>query len=340
MLGVACVHWIPKGAIPHVPFELGLFFFLVLTGYLITGVLLRDRDRGESTGEPWRAKGLKNFHIRRGLRILAPYYVAIAVAWVCQAPDVKAALPWYLTHLTNIHFALDGWVGYTSHFWSLAVQQQFYLVWPFVIWWVPKRWLIPAMVAFALIAPVSRELGFFPQSTFKIPDLLPGTACDYFGIGGLLALAVHRGMPLDHPWLKRAAWLGFAGFLVCYVRQELGSPIPYVCLFQQSMLSVAMAGLIAAASIGFTGWRGALLDHPAVQHCGKISYSLYIYHNLAPLICGWVFPWVWKPPLTEGYGLLPRVIAVGYLTWQLAWLSWRFVEMPADRLKDRFTSRS
>lgn len=318
------------------PFELGLFFFLGLTGYLITGILLRERDRGEATGGPWRGAGLKNFHIRRGMRILAPYYTAVALAWIFWAPDVHTALPWYLAHLTNFHFAMVGWVDYTSHFWSLAVQQQFYLLWPLLIWWLPKRWLAVVMGLIALTAPAFRMFGenWFPA--VQIPSLLPFGACDYLALGSLLALAVHRGMPLGHRGLRLASWVAFAGYLVLYSLYKADIYIPYAGAFQQTLLAVAFCGLIAAASRGFGGWRGTLLDHRAIQYIGKLSYSLYLYHNLAPLVASRVLPWLWHPPFGQTWGGLASqgMVIVGF-TWLLSWLSWRYIEVPTQRAKAR-----
>ena len=82
MLAICWDHWCPAGWPRVFPFEVFLFFFLVLTGYLITGSLLRERDRGEARGGAWKAAALRNYQIRRGLRILAPYYVALALAWL------------------------------------------------------------------------------------------------------------------------------------------------------------------------------------------------------------------------------------------------------------------
>ncbi|MGC4013050.1 MAG: acyltransferase [Luteolibacter sp.] len=340
MLGVACVHWLPRELRGPVPFELGLFFFLVLTGYLITGVLLRERDRGEASGVAWKADGLKNFQIRRGLRILTPYYAAVALAWVLAVPGFRAAVGWYLTQLSNIHMAMTGWPDSTAHFWSLAVQHQFYVLWPFVIWWVPKRWLAPVMIAFVAVAPVARVIDTHLTDHFVLPDLLSWTACDYLGLGALMALAVHRGMPFSHPGLRRAAWICFAIYAVIYGFQEAGHPLPVLRFLQQTFLSVACCGLIAGASQGFRGWLGALLDHPAIQHLGRLSYGLYLFHNLAPRLAGWILPWLWNGHFEHGVGFVIRLAAFALISWGLAWLCWRLLEVPAQGVKARMARKA
>jgi peptidoglycan/LPS O-acetylase OafA/YrhL len=339
VVAVTCAHWIPKPMYRGIPLELGLFFFLVLSGYLITGMLLRERDRGESTGLPWRAAGMKNFQLRRGIRILAPYYMALALAWLLGVPDVRSSLIWYVTQMTNLHFAVTGWVAYTSHFWSLAAQQQFYVLWPLVIWWVPKRWLAPTMILVALTAPLYRLFSGKLTEILTMPDVLPITSCDYLAIGGLLALAVHRGLRFDHRGLKWAAWSAFAGYAVIYLLGLNGYSLPSTWALKQTLLAIAFCGLIAAASAGFSGWRGYLLDHPAIQHIGRLSYSLYLYHNLAPLCSSMVFPWLWNSSASHPAIIAGRGITMVGLTWLLAWLSWRFIEAPTQRAKVRLAIR-
>jgi len=336
MLGVACVHWLPRELRGPFPFELGLFYFLVLTGYLITGALLRDRDRGEATGQAWKSSAMKQFQLRRGLRILAPYSAAVVFALLMGAHDIRTALPWYLFQASNIHMALNGWPDFTAHFWSLAAQHQFYVLWPFVIWWLPKRWLPLAMIAFIAIAPISRMFSPLLKLWFVMPDLLPSFTCDYLGLGGLLALAVHRGMTFDHPGLRRAAWWSFLGYAILYGFNEAGRTVPGLQIIQQTLLSIACCGLIAAASHGFKDWRGAILDHSAIQHLGKISYGLYLFHNLAPLLAGKILPWLWwNSWFEQGPGFAIRISVFALLAWLLGWLCWRFIEVPMQGMKAR-----
>lgn len=276
------------------------------------------------------------FQVRRGLRILAPYYAAVLFAMLMGAHDIRSALPWYLFQGSNIHMALTGWPDFTAHFWSLAAQHQFYVLWPFVIWWVPERRLAGVMLGVVAIAPASRAFSPMLKDWFVMPDLLPSNACDYLGIGSLLALAVHRGLPFDFPGLRRAGWRCFIGYAILYGLNEAGLPVRGLQAFQQTLLSIACCGLIASASKGFGGWRGAILDHPAVQHLGKISYSLYLFHNLAPLLAGKILPWLWwNPWFGHGFGFALRISVFALLSWLLGWLCWRFIEVPMQGMKAR-----
>lgn len=340
MMAIAWDHWCPRTWPRVFPFELFLFFFLVLTGYLITGSLLRERDRAEARGGAWKAAALKTYQLRRGLRILAPYYAALALAWVLWVPDAHTAIWWYVFHLSNIHMASLGyWPTGTNHFWSLSVQQQFYLFWPFVIWFLPRKCLIPAMVVFSALGPLSRMFhdNFLPW--FAWPQVLSWATFDYFGIGGLFALAVHRGMSLESPALRWLAVVTFTGYLGIYWTHELGGPSYGLRAFQQTLLAIALCGFIAAGSVGFSGVAKRVFEHPALQAIGRLSYGLYLFHNLAPLVTGKILPFLWNGSFETGVGAIFRITLYAAVTWGLTLASWRWIEMPLQGVRAKLKAQ-
>ncbi len=334
MLGVAWFHWTPSSWQGPIPFPIGIYFFFVLTGYLITAGLLRDRDRGEATATPWRATALKNFLFRRGLRILAPYYAAVLVGWLFRAQDLSNAPWWYLLHLSNWHMAIHGWADFTAHFWTLAVQQQFYVIWPLVIWWAPRRLLAPVLLLGVAMAPLTRLLAPWLENWFVIPSIITPNIMDYLSLGALLALAVQRGMPLNHNGLRRVSLLCAAAYFTLYCGKLAGFNLPGVGPVYQTLLAVACCGLIAAASTGFGGWRKAVLTNPAIQHIGRLSYSLYLFHNFAPVM-DWVLGFCRLTWTFQGPGMLVRLAVLALFSWGMAWLSWRYIEIPLSKLKSR-----
>jgi peptidoglycan/LPS O-acetylase OafA/YrhL len=335
MVAIAWDHWLPKHWPRVIPFEVFLFFFLVLTGYLITGSLLRERDRGETRGGSWKWQAMKTYQIRRGLRILAPYYAALALAWIVRAPDVTGpSILWYLFHLSNIHMAFLGdWPFGTNHFWSLAIQQQFYLIWPFVIWFMPRRLLVASVVLFALIGPVTRW--FYPsfETWVAWPNLMTWACLDYFGIGGLLALAVHRGMSLESPGLRWLSGFALVGYLVFFIGHAMGFPTFGMRSLQQTLLAIALCGLIAATSVGFSGILGKILEHPVLQRIGQVSYGIYLFHNLAPLVTGKLMWFLWNGAFEDGVGALFRIAIYAAVTWGLTLASWRWIEQPLQEVR-------
>jgi peptidoglycan/LPS O-acetylase OafA/YrhL len=340
MIAICWDHWCPPGWPRVFPFEIFLFFFLVLTGYLITGSLLRERDRKEARGGPWKLEGLRVYQVRRGLRILAPYYAAIILAWLVWAPDMHAAFGWYFFHVSNIHMAsLNGWPSGTNHFWSLAMQQQFYLIWPFVIWFLPRKSLAPAILVFAAIGPASRFAeGFFLQ-WFERPGILTWANFDYFGIGGLLALAVHHGMSLESPLLRWLSVLGISGYVAMFGSEALGGPTFGLRPLQQTFLSVGLCGFIAAGIVGFRGPLGSFLVTPRLLYIGQISYGIYLFHNLAPLLVGKLLPVLWAGPLDSSLGGLVRIPVYAAVTWGLTLASWRWIETPMQAMRSKIAAR-
>jgi peptidoglycan/LPS O-acetylase OafA/YrhL len=340
MLAICWDHWRPESWARVFPFEVFLFLFLVMTGYLITGSLLRERDRSEARGGSWRMEALKVYQIRRGLRILAPYYAALALALLVWAPDVRHALAWYVFHLSNVHMAFLGdWPDGTNHFWSLSMQQQFYLVWPFLVWFLPRKWLLPAILLFSAIGPVSRWHHDFFTAWFAWPQVLTWAAFDYFGIGALLALAVHRGMALESPGLRWISIGALAGYVAVFGADAMGWPTFGLRSLQQSFLSVALGGLIAAVTVGLPGGFGRLLEHRALQRIGQVSYGIYLFHNLAPLVAGKLFWFLWGDSFHSVVWDFVRIAIFAAVTWGLALASWRWIELPLQGVRSRMAPR-
>jgi peptidoglycan/LPS O-acetylase OafA/YrhL len=339
VLGVMWLHWAPPEWRGWFPFEIGLFFFLTLTGFLITRILLKERAVGESSDGSWRRKTYLHFQKRRMLRILIPCYVAMIFATIVGAPDIRANWPAYFGHWSNFHMAfLEKWPSGTAHYWTLALQIQFYLVWPLVIFLTPRRSLVGTMLLCVVAAPVSRAVLALWHPEIHHSEAITITALDYFGVGGLLALAIERGMKAGDKRLGLAAKIAFAGYVVLYVTHALDRPVPGFSHFQQTLVAVVFAGLISATLKGFGGAIGKTLDHPAAQHVGRLSFGLYLFHTPVPLFLGWVLPWLWFP-FFSGPWLVVRILAYALTSWGIAWLCWRYLEYPNKHASSSSPSR-
>jgi len=336
MLGICWDHWVPKAWNFNLPYEIGLYFFLVLTGYFITGSLLRTRDRAEAKAEggKWRWQAWKDFQWRRGLRIIAPYYLALAIAFVFLAPKLLPNLHWYLLYLTNIHIALIGeWPHGTSHFWSIAIQQQFYLFWPAVIWLTPRRFLPLAMILFAGMAPLSRYLEYLFMPPFVWPEKISWGVFDFFGIGGLMALLIHRGFPLSSRIWKIMMLTCCGAYLVFEFGPRYGLPPNRIGPFYATILSFGLCGVIATASLGWRNIAGKFLETAFLQKVGLLSYGIYLYHNLAPIMLGKLLPFLWMGPYSDSVPqIILRTACFAALTWAMTLASWRYLETPLNKL--------
>lgn len=322
------LHWTPAAWRGAIPFELGLFFLLTLTGFLITRILLRQRAEGESREGPWRRAAVADFMKRRFARILVPCYAAMIFAVAVGAADIRSHPLAYFLHVSNWHIAfMPGWPSGTSHYWTLAIQMQFYLLWPLVVFLTPRRALGWVFGLAVLIAPASRWVIDLHYPQIHHSEAITSSAMDYFGVGALLALAFARGVKPGDRRLRGLSLAAFAGYAVLYMCNEFGKSVPIAGYFQQSLLAIAIAGLLSATLAGFPGLPGRMLDHPAVQHVARLSYGLYLLHTVVPLLIGLTIPWLWHPGWVQA--LLPlRLVVFALASWGLAWLCCRWLEGP------------
>ena len=207
---------------------------------------------------------------------------------------------------------------------------QFYVFWPLLVFLVPRKSLGWVFVGCALLASVSRLLIERWVPGIHHGEAITTSALDYFGVGAWLALALDGGLKAGDRRFSVVAWCAFAGYLALYVFDELGRQVPGLWPLKQTLLSVAFAGFISATLGGLGGVPGRILDHPAVQHVGRLSYGLYLFHTPVPLLLGLLLPQLWLP-VFSGPLLGLRLAVFGLSSWGLAWLCWRWLEGP-DRL--------
>ena len=154
----------------------GVDVFFVLSGFLISSILLH----AENGSQP-KIILVRNFIARRTLRIFPVYYFTVLILWIINYPDIHQFLPWFLTYTSNILcFKTHYWNAF-SHTWSLSVEEQFYLIWPWLILFINKKYLKYLIAAFILSGPVS---AFISMKIYNgiAPILLPN-CFDSFGIG-------------------------------------------------------------------------------------------------------------------------------------------------------------
>jgi peptidoglycan/LPS O-acetylase OafA/YrhL len=322
--------------------QVGVKLFFVLSGFLITGILIRSRQSAEQAGvSHWFAA--RQFYIRRFLRIFPLYYFVIAVCVALNIPPVREVLVWLLTYTLNIYVSLRGEWGtlvlYVGHFWSLAVEEQFYIVWPWLLLFIPRKYLLATILIVLAIGPLWR-IWIFSRPVINYIAILHATpAClDALGLGALLALVYHHFRVSKETLQKVLHWFvlpaGLIASAVVFAATYYQIFWPAQMLFFESTTALFFCWLVGSASIGFKGPFGRLLESGPMVYSGRISYGIYVYHPFAAGLTKFVFTRLNLPLRPNGWVnfCLFSLVTVG-----MASISWYLLEKPLNGLKRNFS---
>ena len=296
----------------------GVQFFFALSGFLITRILIR--------GESGRVgDDLGRFYLRRTLRIFPLYYALV----ILIGPTVDwGDIPWFLTYTYNIKVYLGTrWNDVLGHFWTLCVEEQFYLLYPLVLLFTPPRLRVPLLAA--LIA-ASKAFQFHAYHHMTMPwvrHLLPYCGEDLLWgcVAGLVDLRAGTGRRQG-----TACFLaGLPTLVLAWNLHERRLPIPAEWQYHvaDSLFGIGSALVVFGAWRSTDRWIVAPLSLGPIAYLGRISYGLYAFH--LPILRAY-----WVQAIPYGF-LIPRPYGELAMTIALAALSWRYFEGPINRLKDR-----
>jgi len=338
---------------------IGVQVFFVLSGFLITGVLLADREA------PLGAY-LRRFYWRRTLRIFPLYYGYLAVLGLAYAawgrpPELPQNAASLFTYTYNFTRLSPEWEvsPFFTHFWSLAVEEQFYLVWPFVVHALSRRAIVVLSAALVVLAPLFRwalasALADGARSAYDVGDSVywfPLSHADAFATGALVALLGAGGRATRPALLAAAAVaaVAFGGFLNLRALRSAGADLPLGTMgfplasidngahvWGYTLLNLCSAALVAAAVAAHrAGGVVSVLGWGPLAGLGKISYGVYVLHW--PLLVLFNAHVRYRPLTVRG--------ALMFAAWAglvaaAAWVSWRFYETRFLALKDRGPGRA
>ncbi|HTS37987.1 MAG TPA: acyltransferase [Candidatus Solibacter sp.] len=279
---------------------LGVQVFFVLSGYLITNLLLREYDRTA-------AIDLREFYIRRAYRILPAAFLFLAVASVIYWREIT----WYHVAAAAFYVAnLDPsrpWMF--IHLWSLSVEEQFYLIWPLAV----KKWhrhKTAILLCAFWLAPVIRTAVYAFKLHYGIPASLPAQA-DQLAIGCLLAIYASRVPKIRRP-------LALLMLLVVVFFPWFPATSAARTLFMLFVLRPILFASIAGLVLHVIQHPYRALNWAPIAWLGKISYGLYLWQQL---FCG-------NPALEGRYALILPILAC-------ACISYYLLEQPLLRLRER-----
>lgn len=332
-------HWFPKIHPLHAYTGIfnGVDIFFVLSGFLITKILLSNRLQAEETGTK-KKDLIKSFFIRRTLRIFPIYYILISFLFLVDfgtSSKFRDNFFYYLTYTSNLHFfEIDRWHGKVSHLWSLAVEEQFYLIWPWLILFINRKYFLHLISAFILIGICSQ---FFFMSR-ELGSIFTLSCFDGFGFGALLAwVLVHKPNVLDK--LYRPSLVIATTCLILQV-VRVTTDI-WVLLPQRTITSLFTVAVIVCILLGKEKKYfvpNAVLNNGLLIFIGKMSYGIYLFHNFIPTYTksilstmnGYVLP---DQPTLQFYILFIEYFCILLV---VSFASWKLIEQPILNYKDRF----
>jgi peptidoglycan/LPS O-acetylase OafA/YrhL len=337
---------------------LGVDLFFVLSGFLITGILL------DAKGAPGY---FRTFYLRRTLRIFPLYYafllaifVVLPLAGVTLVNEAtRAQQGWYWTYLSNVLFARENLIPYTTgHLWSLAVEEQFYLVWPLVVLLLSRARLLRLSIGIVLLLFLARPiLSLYDVTWIQFYTLTP-FRMDSLAVGAALAALSRSERPLAswRPAAVRAFAAASAASLVLMLYKPLlamvqGVPVaavnssslawdPEIQTLRFTAYGVTFGALLVLAlTAGPAARLARLFSSPLLRFFGRYSYAIYIVHvPLATValrleLAGEAFPRVAGLQWPRAILFYVMLVAVSTL---FAIASWHLLEKHFLRLKTRF----
>jgi peptidoglycan/LPS O-acetylase OafA/YrhL len=316
----------------------GVQLFFVLSGFLITGILLKARSNAANAGVSI-VTVLRAFYARRFLRIFPLYYAVLIAAYGMNAQGIRQGFFWYLSYLSNYFFAAQvaavgsqAFYGAGTHLWSLAVEEQFYLFWPILILFLPRRGLPWMLGVTILVGPLSRLALALATGNKEVPTRIPTPSClDSLGFGGSLALIAQMGdasAGLRRRLPRVALGAGLAMLVAYYGMQALGTGKGTRLVLGSTASALVFGWVVDRAAVGFPGVGRWVLESRPFVYIGTVSYGMYVYQNF--VIWGWFRPdQGWTPGAKEFVMVLAATFAV-------AALSWHLFEKPLNNLKRFF----
>jgi peptidoglycan/LPS O-acetylase OafA/YrhL len=304
--------------------HLGVSVFFVISGFLITGLLLKEREKSGTISLP-------RFYVRRAFRIFPPFYFYLAVvvclvlAGVLQAP--LRGFFFAAIYGTDYYFGPGSGSAALQHTWSLSVEEQFYLLWPAALLLLGKRKATWASASLIVLSPFIRLFTYFllaPQHRAMV-DRMFHSSIDTIMFGCLLALVwdTERFRSLV-PVLSSGWCMAGSLFFLLLVDPLLESHFygRYSLLLGMTLEGACISVLTVAVVSRPATLAGRILNSAALRHIGVISYSLYLWQNIFTTGNTRYFP-------------LNVVAALG-----CAELSYWAIERPSLRLRDRLNPGS
>lgn len=347
-------HWL----IPVNPFSflghLGVVIFFVLSGFLITRILFENADSCRINRSSPIVK-IVRFIYRRSLRIFPIYFLLLAVGGIFSLSNFSEIAGWLISYTPNFYIILHNrWMGVWDHLWSLAVEEQYYLLFPYFVFFISVA-KYPRLLIWMLVMGIGSRLGFYllashetKESFWMISYVNPLSAIDSFGLGGILAYLYHYKYENFVKLVSRSYFIPlslFVFFVVLYLSYNAVYTHDniWAIVFERFFAGLFSFFLIAQA-IGSKSWiLSRFLTFTWVSNIGQISYGIYLYHNVVlnyyhekgNTIIGYLTTLLPNLKLELPNFILLKFVLSLFIVICLASFSWFFIEKPINRFKNR-----
>ena len=307
----------------------GVDLFFVLSGFLLGGILIDHRNS---------ASYFTPFYARRFFRIVPIYLLVLVIGRM--GDDGNLSLGWYLSFTQNLYMAAHAqWDIWQAQTWSLAVEEQFYLMLPLVIRFVPRKALAHALVALVVAAPISRLLLFcWPVKARLLPMrcfcLAAWIVCYSEFLCAYLLREPHWRKVLSEsiPALKWFAAILLGLLLLCANRGR-GFNSVFMAVPGLTLIAALYAILLLIVLLD-SGLLTRLMKRPVLRQFGTWAYCIYLIHILVPT---WLFSFLLGRRFVIDDGRSVALFFASFATViACAALSWRYIEAPLIRLGHRY----
>ncbi len=311
--------------------------FFIISGFLITQLLLREQDLNGTVD-------LKAFYVRRLLRIWPVYFFSIGLAILLSVFHLSHTLGWtyvlsYLLFAGNWGLALGHWPPtILVPLWSVSFEEQFYLLWPLVLRRASRKVIYGTAVGLLGVGVLARLILLFEHASGQPMWFNSLVRADSIACGILLALTFHRREPPRLGIPKRLALLLLGGSAWVVVSKFCGllDPVPTLAGGMIGYPLMSLGGVAIFLSFFGAAREGAsFLENSGLVYLGKISYGLYAYHILGLKLSEHVFAAYYDH--AHNYSWAPSTLCGLAATFLLAAASFKWLETPFLRLKQRFT---
>jgi peptidoglycan/LPS O-acetylase OafA/YrhL len=286
VLGVMLCHFIHFENVyfSRLPFGQGVNLFFVISGFLITKILLIKKEHIEQK-ETSLKEVIKSFFYRRSLRIFPIYYLLILFLLNINFQNTSEVWSWLVTYTTNFYISNDQnpYIGSFNHLWSLAVEEPFYLIWPFIMLFSPKKYIEKVIILVILSSLLFKAFYFVFLGYSTAINALTISCADSLGLGALIAYwSLYKEYIVSKiNEFEQAIFLSCIvfGYFIIYPRDYDFM----VVVFNNFLYSIIAFFIVTKASqMKFSGVTKLILENKMVIHIGKISYGIYLFHLFMP----------------------------------------------------------